>query len=118
MTFLTARLFGLQKWVWLLILAGLLAAGLLFLRKAEEADDTANQQIGRTQERAETQAQTIENVKEANDAREQIRAPGPAGDCARYSLCLRSARNSAQCSRFLPPVETGHGCSGPISGSE
>lgn len=74
----------------------------LWIDSREAADDRANQQIGRTVEREQSQAVTIERVEQANEAREEIEQPGAAGDRVRYEQCLRSARTPGSCVRFLP----------------
>lgn len=66
-------------------------------------DETAEK--GRVEERAENAEQIIENVKDADDAREEIKRPGPVGDRVRYDQCLRTARTPANCERFLPERE-------------
>lgn len=81
----------------------LLAALFLSLREQERADDQANQEVGATVQREADQAKTIENVKEANDARDEIKQTGPAGDAIRHAQCLRTARTPANCARYAVP---------------
>lgn len=61
--------------------------------------------VGSTTERNVQLEQTIENVKKAENARDEITDPGPAGDLARYDQCVRTARTPANCERFLPSVQ-------------
>lgn len=60
--------------------------------------ETAEQK-GAVVERAQTQGKVIENVQKANDARTDVRDPRSR---AAYDECVRSARNPANCERFLP----------------
>lgn len=64
---------------------------------------------GAVTERAATQADVIQNVEKANEARADVRDPR---SCAAYVECLRSARNTANCVRFMPDNE---GCAVPAS---
>lgn len=107
---------GLARWAWILILVAAVALVVGIAIRSEKADDKANQEIGASGEREKSNSVVIGNVEKANEAREEIRSPGTAGDCARYAVCVRSARNPAQCQRFLPPVQEGHsfGCPGPV----
>jgi len=91
-------LFGLKKWIWLLIVAGLIAALFLWFHLAEQADDKANQEIGATTERNIQLETTLERTNQGNQAREEIR--NDVGD-ARYAQCLRTARTPENCIRFL-----------------
>lgn len=50
-------------------------------------------------ERAATTGKVIENVQTANDTRAAIRDERSR---AAYDECVRSARNAANCERFLP----------------
>lgn len=60
--------------------------------------ETAEQK-GAVVERAQTQGKVIENVRKANDTRTDVRDPRSR---AAYDECVRSARNAANCERFLP----------------
>lgn len=73
----------------------------------EQVDERVEQaeEIGATTERNIQLEQTIENVKKAEDAREDITDPSPAGDLTRYNQCVRTARTPANCERFLPSVQ-------------
>lgn len=50
-------------------------------------------------ERAATTGKVIENVQTANDTRAAVRDERSR---AAYDECVRSARNAANCERFLP----------------
>ena len=60
--------------------------------------ETATQK-GAVTERAEAQGKVIDNVQSANEARAAVRDDRSR---AAYDECLRSARNPANCERFLP----------------
>jgi len=54
---------------------------------------------GVTAERVEAQGKALENVQTANETRAAVRDQRSR---AAYDECLRSARNPANCERFLP----------------
>lgn len=83
--------------VLLLIVAGL-ALYLWAMSHHDETVQTAVQQ-GREAQQRDDALETLNTVKEANDARSAV---NDAGSRARYDECLRSARNPANCQRFLP----------------
>lgn len=101
---LSQRVAGVLAWV-LPVVGGVLLLGGLwaFLGARENADDRRNQEVGAEMQRASDMASTIDRVEEGNKAREEITAPGPAGDRARYDQCLRSARTPANCARYAVP---------------
>lgn len=80
-----------------------LAVLILWLSAREKADDAANQATGAAVQREADQAETIKNIGAANDAREEIKQPGAAGDAVRYDQCMRSARTPANCARYAMP---------------
>lgn len=73
----------------------------------EQVDDKVEQAevIGQTTERNKQLETTVENVKKAEEAREEITDPSPAGDRTRYDQCVRTARTPANCERHLPRNE-------------
>ena len=80
---------------------GLAMAGIAIATAFHVVDtltETAEQK-GAVVERAETQADIIKNVEKANEARTDVRDPRSR---AAYDQCVRSARNPANCERFLP----------------
>jgi hypothetical protein len=101
---LITRLSPLARWA-IAIAAGLALIGglILWLGAREQADDKSNQAVGAAVQREADQAVTIQNVKDANDAREKIKQAGPAGDAVRYEQCMRSARTPASCARYAVP---------------
>lgn len=99
---LTARKLGLANGLWLLAALAALVGLYLWLGARETADDKANQAIGAAVQREGDLIETIKRTEQGNAAREEIRAPGPVGDRARYDQCVHSARTPANCQRFLP----------------
>lgn len=61
--------------------------------------ETAEQK-GVITERSAAQGKVIENVQKAKDAADAVRDPRTG---AAYDECMRSARNPANCKRFLSP---------------
>lgn len=97
---ITARLASFITWV-----GGLLAVALLigaavwwFNDTVDDAHDDGVKQ-GVTAERVETQGKVIENVQAANETRAAVRDDR---NRAAYDECVRSARNPANCQRFVP----------------
>lgn len=88
-----------------IVLAGLAVALLvgMLVRWIDRAQDHAVTQAtetGRAEQRADDLQETINRVKEAQDAREEIRS---GVGSARYDECVRSAGATAEnCKRFLP----------------
>lgn len=92
---LTARGFlGLAKGLWLLGAIVALIGAVAWLRAAENADDKANQAIGRTIEREEALGETVKQVEQANEAREDNRT---RTDDQRHADCLRRSRTPENC---------------------
>lgn len=88
-----------NKAVMILVAIGLLViAGVTALHVVDTLTETAEQK-GAVTERAEAQADIIKNVEKANEARTDVRDPRSR---AAYDECMRSARNPANCQRFLP----------------
>lgn len=88
------------SWGVLLLVAGLLvgAALLWFNDTVDDARDEGVKQ-GVTTERVEAQGKVIQNVQTANETRAAVR---DERNRAAYDECLWSARNPANCERFLP----------------
>lgn len=88
-----------NKAVMILVAVGLLViVGVTALHVVDTLTETAEQK-GAVTERAEAQADIIKNVEKANEARTDVRDPRSR---AAYDECMRSARNPANCERFLP----------------
>jgi len=105
MTWLLGSFLGLSRWMWLGIAAAALTAGFLWLQAREEADDKANQEIGATIQRESDLRETIKRTEQGNEARRTIEQDIDRNDgrsCAVYNQCLRTARTSSNCRRFLP----------------
>lgn len=96
-----------MKAVMALIGIGLLVIiGATAFHVVDTLTETAEQK-GVVTERAATQGKAIENVKAANETRAAVSDPR---SCAAYVECLRSARNTANCVRYMPHDE---GCPVP-----
>lgn len=95
-------LFGLSRWIWLAVAVAALIGLAAWLQARENADDKANQEIGAAVQREGDLRETIERVETADDVRNEMQQPSPAGDRLRYDQCLRSARTPANCERLLP----------------
>lgn len=90
----------LASWGILIALAALLIGGAVwwFSDTVDDAHDAGVEQ-GVTTERVEAQAEVINNVEKANETRAAASDPG---SCVAYNECLRSARNTANCVRYMP----------------
>lgn len=96
-----------MKAVMVLLGIGLLVIiGAMAFHVVDTLTETAEQK-GAVTERAATQGKAIENVKAANETRAAVSDPR---SCAAYAECLQSARNTANCVRYLPDDE---GCAVP-----
>lgn len=82
----------------LILIAAGLALYIWAMSQHDNALDDAVQQ-GREAQQRDDALETLNTVKEASDARSAVNDPGSR---ARYDECLRSARNPANCQRFLP----------------
>ncbi len=90
---LTTRTLGLARGWWLLGLVIALAVAVIWLRAAEDADDRRNQEIGAAAQRESDLRETLDRVKEANDAERKITADPDA----RRAGCLRHSRTPENC---------------------
>lgn len=81
-----------------LIATAIGAAVWWFTDTVDNARDEGVKQ-GATAERVEAQGKALENVQTANDTRADVRDERSR---AAYDECVRSARNAANCERFLP----------------
>ena len=101
---LSARgLFGMAKGLWLVCALLAIMAAVVLLQKREQADDTANQNIGAAIQREGDLIETIERTGQANDARTEIERDLQTGDgrsAAVYVACLSNDRNPANCDRY------------------
>jgi hypothetical protein len=87
-------LFGLSRWIWVAVAITALIGAVVWLQARENADNKANVAIGRTIEREEALTETIKQVEEAQDAREDNRNRDAE---QRHSDCLRRSRNPENC---------------------
>ena len=97
---ITARLASFITWAGGLLLVALFIGGAVwwFHDTVEDAHDEGVKQ-GVTTERVEAQGKVIENVQAANETRAAVRDDRSR---AAYDECVRSARNPANCERFVP----------------
>lgn len=93
----------LASWGILFALAALLIGGAVwwFNDTVDDAHDAGVKQ-GVTTERVEAQAEVIKNVEKANETRAAVNDPRA---CLAYNECMRSARTTANCVRYLPDDE-------------
>jgi hypothetical protein len=94
------RFAKLASWAFVVLLTATAigAAVWWFTDTVDDAHDAGVKQ-GVTAERIEAQGKVIENVKAANETRAAVR---DERNRAAYDECVRSARNAANCERFLP----------------
>lgn len=94
---------GAAKWVGrgLVVLIPLLLIALAFWWFNDTVDDARDEGVkaGIATERVEAQGKVIENVQAANETRAAVRDERSR---AAYDECVRSARNPANCERFMP----------------
>jgi len=79
----------------------LLVLAALWMSSAEKADDRNNQEVGASQAVIAGQQQTLEQLKDANDAEEDLRTGGER-NLVRYNECLRNARTKSRCEQYDP----------------
>ncbi|RKF23389.1 hypothetical protein D6851_02650 [Altericroceibacterium spongiae] len=109
--FLTASgLLGLKNWIWIAIVAALIATAFVIVAIADNALDGAHATgvtQGATQQREGDLRETLERTERGNDAREKVEREAARGSGnALYDQCLRSNRGAAEnCLRFLPERE-------------
>lgn len=84
-----------NKYWWALFAAFAVAACIISL----SVRDRASREIGVLTERDRVSTEVIKNVRNATEARDQVRNDI---DGARYNQCMRTARTPANCERFLP----------------
>lgn len=95
--FLAKGLLGFSRWAWILVVAGLIGAAIVWLDRVEWADDKRNQELGATVEREATTRTVLERTEQGNEVRENVRRDRNAA----YDECVRSARTPANCVGLL-----------------
>lgn len=104
-TFLAAAGFkGLKNWIWITIV-GAAVAGIWIIvaindRRHENALEVAKD-AGATGAIVAGQAQTLDQLGDANNAEQDLREHGERS-AARFDQCLLDARNPAGCERYRP----------------
>ncbi len=97
-----ARRFSLVPWILLLLL--LLAAGRWAIGTwMDRTIDTAAE-AGATSAVVKGQAQTFEQLGDANNAEQDLRSGGERS-AARYGECLRNSTRKAACERYNPDAQ-------------
>ena len=101
---LATRLVGerfakLAAWGFVVLMAAAIIGGVVWWFN-DTVDDARSDGVkaGVTAERVEAQGKVIENVQTANETRAAVRDQRSR---AAYDECVRSARNPANCERFL-----------------
>ncbi len=105
LSFLAAAGFkGLANWIWIAIVGAVIASIWAFVaitdRRHENTLDIARE-AGGTAAIVAGQAQTLNQLGDANDAAQDLRTGGKRS-AARYSGCLLDSRDKAACERFNP----------------
>lgn len=93
-------LLGLQRWIWIAVV---IAAILIVIQIADAWHQNSldmAEDAGATKAVVAGQNQTLDQLKDANDAEQEIRN----GDRSRvaYDECLRNNRNKPACERYNP----------------
>lgn len=104
-TFLAATGFkGLRNWIWIAIVAALIAAAALVVaiadRRHENALDAAKD-AGGAEAVLAGQKQTLEQLGDANHAAQDLRNAGERS-ARRYADCLLDSRDKRTCERYNP----------------
>ena len=103
MSWLLGSAFGVPRYVWVVLAIGFLVGTIGLLRSIERADDRANQEIGRVEQREGDLREVLERVEIGNATREEVeRDVGAGNGTVLYEQCLRTARTPANCQRFMP----------------
>ena len=95
---------GLTNWIWIALVAGIVAAIWTFVaiadRRHENALDVAAD-AGALGTVVAGQAQTLDQLGDANDAEEALRSAGERSG-PRFDQCLLDNRDKRTCERFRP----------------
>jgi hypothetical protein len=102
----TAWLSGFTPRAWLILGAALalIIAGIVAFKVLDNAGKrtvAVARDAGATAAVATGQAQTLDQLKDANDAEQDLRASGERS-ATRYAQCLRDSRRPASCERYRP----------------
>lgn len=95
---------GLKNWIWIAIVGAAVAAIWTFVAIADRRHENALELAagaGASAAIVAGQAQTLDQLGDANDAAQELRTGGERS-AARYSGCLLDSRDKAACERFNP----------------
>jgi len=104
-TFLAAAGFkGLKNWIWIAIVGAVIAAIWTFVAIADRRHENALEvakDAGATGAVVAGQAQTLDQLGDANNAEQDLRSSGERS-AARFDQCLLDNRDKRTCERFRP----------------
>lgn len=104
-TFLAAAGFrGLKNWIWIAVVGAAIAAIWIFVAIADRRHENALEvakDAGATGAIVAGQAQTLDQLGDANNAEQDLRERGERS-AARFDQCLLDARDPAGCERYRP----------------
>lgn len=95
---------GLKNWIWIAIIGAAVAAIWTFVAVADRRHENALEvakDAGAIGAVAAGQAQTLDQLGDANNAEETLRSSGERS-AARFDQCLLDAREPAGCERYRP----------------
>jgi hypothetical protein len=105
MGFLAAAGFrGIANWIWIAIVGAIVAAIWTFVAVADRRHENSLEvakQAGGTAAVVAGQAQTLDQLGDANHAAQELRNSGERST-ARYADCLLDSRDKQACERFNP----------------
>jgi hypothetical protein len=107
-TFLAAAGFkGIRNWIWIAVIGAVIAAIWTFVAIADRRHENTLEvatQAGAATAVVAGQAQTLDQLGDANHAAQDLRTGGERS-AARYSGCLLDSRDKAACERFNPGAQ-------------
>lgn len=96
---------GIARWVWILMIAGVLAAIILsarfFITTAFDRTEELGREAGESGAVIKGQNQTLDQLGDANDAENDLRSGGERS-AARYEQCLLDNTRPGACERYNP----------------
>ena len=96
---------GIVRWVWIAGIAVVVLIAVVatkaFIVSAFDKTEELGREAGATGAVLQGQNQTLEQLKDANDAEENLRAGGER-NADRYAACLQDNRNTRSCERYNP----------------
>lgn len=92
---------GLQRWIWIVGIAVLVFVAIQIVVGMHKNSLGVAEEAGATKAVVAGQAQTLEQLGDANEAERDLRNGGERSS-ARYNACLLDARDKAACGRYKP----------------